>query len=187
MKNRIVILLLIQMIVASCGSYQKYEPLNVFLETELKKDQKAILVKDKSSNKNTLRIFFRGDGNMEIEEKYRSRLFNQKDYETMYNQYATDSIQKPWTPNDFPKLNLIFENKLGLWNTSFLDKYEASPLDVYFLSEPLFYKNKEYIMFYFDRGNTNDISGTYVHQVIVMKKVDGKWQVIERIADYVYY
>jgi len=85
---------------------------------------------------------------------------------------------------DFPDYNFIYENKKGLWNFSFLDKYSNNSMKVYFISEPLYYDNQKYILFEFAAGIT-DVGGIQRNQVVVMTKRNNKWEVVETIDDYI--
>ncbi|GAA6767677.1 hypothetical protein AAFH68_36270 [Flavobacterium sp. CGRL1] len=186
MNRKIILVLLIQFTISSCSS--KYAPITAFLETKHKKNESVIIIKEKADISNALRIFYGGDKSMEIQKSSRSKFFDQKDYETMYSQYSKDTIKKYWQPKDFPDFDFIFENRLGMWNTKFLDKYEHKPALIFSISEPIFYRNKEYVMFYFSRGSTGDIQGlTHESKTIIMRKINGKWEIADQVSDYIYH
>ena len=111
-------------------------------------------------------------------------MFNDKAWKELYKNYSNDTIIKYWNTNDFPDYNFIYENKKDLWNFSFLDKYQNNSMKVYFISEPLYYDNKKYILFEFAEAIT-DIGGIQRNQVIVMTKRKNKWEIVETIYDYI--
>lgn len=186
MNKKTILILLIQVTILSCSS--KYAPINAFLKTKTANNENVIIIKEKADVSNALRIFYGGDKSMEIQENSRSKFFDQKDYEIMYTSYSKDTIKKYWQPKDFPEFDFIFENRLGMWNTKFLDKYEQKPALVFSISEPVFYRNKEYVLFYFSRGSTGDIQGlTHESKTIIMKKVNGNWEIADQVSDYIYH
>lgn len=191
MKRKIAILVVLQALLLSCSSakHNKYEPISTFLKTKITKNENVVLVKEKASIDNALRIFYRGDKNIvEIEKNYRSKFFDQKDYEIMYARYVNDTVTKYWEPKNFSAFNFTFENKLGMWNTKFLDKYERNSTQIFSISDPIFYKNKKFVLFYFSRGSTNDIGGlTHESKTIIMQKIKGKWQIADEVSDYIYH
>ncbi|OIV40381.1 hypothetical protein [Flavobacterium johnsoniae] len=188
------ILIIITLFALSCASAQyveSYEPINVFLETQkLEKGREYILQRDKADNIQALRIFNGGLGEEHIIDSKdpidpTDGLFVEKHWKKMYKQYAQDTISKYWKKEDFPAYNFILENGTGLTlKESFLRKYINSRInEMIILSEPMYYMNKRYIMFYYAKVYF-DSSGS--SQVIIMKKENGKWVVVREIGDYIY-
>jgi len=194
MKHLKKILIIIPLFTLSCSSVQyveNYEPINVFLETKnLEKGREYILLHDKINNLAPLRLFNGGEGEEHIIDPrdpidYTDGLFVEKHWKKMYKQYAQDTIPKYWKKEDFPRFNFILENKKGLLGYDFMNRYLNTRIDtIVKISEPMYYMNKKYIMFYFEVAS---FFGTLSPEVVIMKKENGKWVVVREIGDYTYY
>ena len=194
MKYLKKISLVIPFFILSCSSklyVESYDPINAFLDTQnMDKNKVYILQSDKELNKQTLRIFNGGEGSVHIIDPtdpidYTDGLFVEKYWKKMYTEYASDTIKKYWTKEDFPLYNFILEKGTGLTlQESFLKKYMNSRInEMIILSEPIYYRNKKYIMFYYLKVNFES-SGT--SQVVIMKKENNKWVVAKIVGDYIY-
>lgn len=194
MKQLKKIFAIISFFFLSCASAQyleSYEPISVFLETQkIVKGRKYILQADKASNKQALRIFNGGEGPDHVEElnvpiDYRDGLFVDKYWKKMYQEYANDTLKKYWKKEDFPGFDFIFEDGEGLFKYDFMNRYIGTGLDeAIILSEPMYYMNKKYIMFYYAKVYSTG-GGNY--STVIMKKENDKWVVVKVIGDYVYY
>ncbi len=167
------------------------EPINVFLETQkINKNKKIILQKDKISNSEALRIFNGGEGIEHVLDPidkidYTGGLFEKKHWEKMYKTYINDTIPKYWKKEDFPQYNFILENKKGLFNEAFYNRYLDSGINnIIQISEPMYYMNKKYIIFFYNLGY---FDSSVQLQVVVMTKEKDNWVVVRIIGDYVYY
>ncbi|MDQ8010909.1 MAG: hypothetical protein REI96_00570 [Flavobacterium nitrogenifigens] len=132
---------------------------------------------DKADNKQALRIFNGDEGAEHIVDPrnpidYTDGFFVEKYWKEMYREYANDTIKRYWKKEDFPAYNFILEKGTGLTlKESFLRKYMNSRIDeVIILSEPMYYMNKKYIMFFY--GNVL-MTSTGSYQVVIMKKENG--------------
>ena len=194
MKNLKKILIIIPLFTLSCASAQyveNYEPINVFLETQkLEKGREYILQLEKANNTQALRLFNRGEGAEHVIDPTdpidpTDGLFEEKHWKKMYNQYAQDTIPKYWKKDNFPAYNFTLEKKDGLLKLDFMNRYLNSRTEtVIILSEPMYYMNQKYIMFYF---NKLSFFGDTKPQVVIMKKENGKWVIVREIGDYIYY
>lgn len=195
MKQLKKIFLLIPFFILSCTSAQyveNYEPINVFLSTQkLINPSKYILQADKEINKQALRIFNGSEGVEHVIDPkdptnyYTGGLFVEKYWQKMYNQYANDTLKKYWKKEDFPKFDFILEKGTGLiLKESFLRKYIDTDIhEMIIISEPMYYMNKKYIIFYYAKVS---FESSGIPRVIVMKKEQNKWVVDRIIADYIY-
>lgn len=187
MKNKLILILIIfnSVISYSQKKCEMYDCINAYLEIKgVNKKDPSVLIRQKESNKTVLRIFYGGDSISNYVNNYRSPLFNDIAWKELSQKYLNDTISSNWNANDFPEYNFIYENKKGLWNFSFLDKYSNNSMKVYFISEPLYYDNQKYILFEFAEGIT-DVGGIQRNQVVVMTKRNNKWEVVETIDDYI--
>lgn len=194
MKQLKKTLLIIPFFIFSCGSNQylkSYEPINVFLGTQkIDKDKKYILQSDKADNKQALRIFNGEEGAEHVIDPtdpidYTHGLFVEKHWKKIYAQYAKDTLKRYWKKADFPDYNFILEKGTGLTlKESFLKKYINSGInEMIIISEPMYYMNKKYIMFYYEKLYFESNGSP---QVVIMKKVKKKWVVVRTIGDYIY-
>jgi hypothetical protein len=189
-----IFILFLFAIISSCASkkyIENYEPINVFLETQkIDKNKKIILQRDKVNNAQTLRLFNRGEGIEHVIDPidkidYTGGLFVEKHWKKMYNTYINDTIPKYWKKEDFSSYNFILENKKGLLTESFYNRYLDSRINnIIQISEPMYYMNKKYIIFYY---NYASFVGDTKPQVVIMTKENGKWVVVRIIGDYIYY
>lgn len=183
-------ILLFPFFIFSCvPSYLKsYEPINVFLKSEKINNKEKFILKIKESNSQTLRIFNRGEGSEHVPSNsgfngmdYTSKLFALKQWRKMYSKYSQDTLKRDWRKDNFPENEFIEMDRRLLFTSVFFKKY-PNVHDVIILSEPIYYWNKNYIMFYYSVDNYL-MSGS-VPIVVVMKKVKQKWVLVEKIGDY---
>lgn len=187
MKNIIILISIItsSLISNAQNTVTDYDCINAYLDSRNINPKKPnMVIKEKDNNKGALRIFYGGDELSHYSNNYRSPLFNQKAWEEMYKIYSNDTIPRTWKPIDFPNYNFIYQEKKGLWNFEFFDKYERSPMNVYLISEPMYYNQNKYVIFEFSEGITGT-GGIQRNQIIIMKKNKDKWEVVETIYDYI--
>ena len=165
----------------------KHEALNAYFETIVKDAAQTIYVaKEKINSNETLTIF---ESNVKMindpvnNYKAYTKLFNWKDFEKMKKKYKNSCSpgkriwcnDRFWTKKDFKYNKIIFENM----NTTkeiepILEKYNNFNIKVYGFSEPIYYQNKQYIVFTFNKLSLNS-SGL---DIIIMRKIKGKWVVM---------
>lgn len=192
MKQLKIIFIIIPFFIFSCTSVkyiEDYEPINVFLETQkIDKNKKHILQVDKAPNKQALRIFNGEVGAEHILDPtdpidYTDGLFVEKHWEKMYKQYIQDTIKKYWKKEDFPEYDFILEDGKGLFKYDFMVRYIGTGLDdAILISEPMYYMNRKYIMFYYSTAHSTGGSRSYT---VIMKKE--KWVVVRQMGDYLFH
>ncbi len=168
MKKIHKILLFIPLLFLSCASpyLKSYDPINEFLKTQKKEQNtKYILQSDKESNKQALRIFNGDRGPEHIYDPTdpidrTSGLFVEREWKKMYAQYANDTIKKYWKKEDFPENDFILEKGEGL--TRIEKYYNSLDYKIISISEPIYYSNKKYIMFYYCEANFIGYSNSHV-------------------------
>ena len=186
--------LVVPFFILSCASAQyveSYDPINVFLETQkLEKGREYILQREKINNTEALRLFNDGEGAEHIIDStdpidYTDGLFVEKHWKKMYKQYAQDTMSKYWKKEDFPAHNFILEDKDGLLKLDFMNRYLNSRIEtIVMLSEPMYYMDNKYIMFYFNKVS---FFGDTKPQLVIMKKEKGTWSIVRIMGDYIYY
>ncbi|TPG44343.1 hypothetical protein [Flavobacterium pectinovorum] len=191
LKNTLIIIPFFTLSCASAQYVESYDPINVFLETQkLEKGKEYILQREKINNTEALRLFNGGEGAEHIIDStdpidYTDGLFVEKHWKKMYKQYAQDTISKYWKKQDFPAYNFILEDKNGLLKLDFMNRYLNSRIEtIVMLSEPMYYMDKKYIMFYFNKVS---FFGDTKPQLVIMKKEKGIWSIVRIMGDYIYY
>lgn len=188
LKNRLLFILPFFVISYVSAQYvENSEPINVFLDTlKINKNKKYILQANKGPNIVALEIFNGGEGPDPLREQnvpldYREGLFVEKYWREMYNSYVNDTIKKYWKKEDFPKYDFFIEEGTRLtFEEAISQKYINTRVEeVIIISEPMYYMDRKYIMFYFNRAS---FFGTSRPEVVIMEKEKGKWLVIKRIA-----
>ena len=187
MKTKLILVLIVVNSFVSCAqtNLKNYQCIEDYLQSRgIDNKRQAMVIKEKEKNKSSLRIFYGGDEISNYSINYRTPLFEEQAWKIMYKTYSADTIVKHWKSADFPNYNFIFQNRKGLWTFNFFDKYENNQMDVYFISEPMYYKNDKYIIFEFSEGITGT-SGIQRNQIIIMTKENDKWKVVETVYDYI--
>lgn len=188
MKKEIFITLLIILLISSCSSTKdKHQALNDYFNTIIKDTSKEIIIiKDKINSNQTIEIFKVNDVIIAIDSegngKTNTTLYNEKYWNKMYEKYAinyktgknTWFVNKYWSIDDFDYKKIIFEDSYVGKADAFLEKYDYKPsIDIYSFSEPIFYRNKEFLVFTVNKSATPiGNSSTYI---VIMKKKRGKW------------
>ncbi|KUJ60271.1 hypothetical protein AR687_19195 [Flavobacteriaceae bacterium CRH] len=185
-----IILILFLFFFLSCASpyLKSYEPVNTFLELENVSSKKNYILRVKESNNQTLRIFNRGEGSKHKvypnKTDYTSELFNEKHWRKLYLKYANDTIKKYWKNEDFPKYRFVEGKREQLFTYTFSKKYPdlKDVENVVVLSEPIYYYNKRYVMFFYHIDDYLFSGNPQI--VVVMKREGNKWILVEKIGDY---
>lgn len=187
------IFIIIPFFIFSCTSVkyiEDYEPINVFLETQkIDKNKKHILQVDKAPNKRALRIFNGEEGAEHILDPtdpidYTDGLFVEKHWKKMYKQYAQDTLKRYWKKEDFPEYDFILEDGKGLFNYDFEMRHLGARFqEATIISEPMYYMNRKYIMFYYSKAYS---TGGGKSSTVIMKKEKENWVIVRVIGDNVY-
>ncbi|WP_202701096.1 hypothetical protein [Flavobacterium sp. UGB4466] len=185
----------------------KYEAINTYLSLIVRDTTKTIaIVKEKISPNEALRLFSGGKLNNVpfsrvngIEERaggILEPLYKEKYFQKMRRKYQDDRNEgrfgfaknTKWNSADFKLQNIYFE----VFDTIMFKK-EKSGQQIYKyetllipLSEPMYYKNNDYLTVGVAVQKSNPIYNLNYY-VIVMKKVNNRWTVIEKGQPYQYY
>jgi hypothetical protein len=170
----------------------KYCALNDFFDTKIKDHSKKIVVMSTKINTDmTLRMIKINQiltidsitkKNI-IEDKF---FYNEEEWVKTIKKYSKSSIEEIedaksrggeccWNPDDFNYKNIIFEN-LRQGTPEYEKKYISSPFyDCYYFSDPIFYKNKEHLVFTVGEASLFGGLGSAFYIVIMKKNKNGKW------------
>lgn len=186
LKSSILFLLL-----SSCAVLEKTSnPLEQFIKTELAQGQEIVIIKDKVNTRTVMRILYGNDNPSEDYENSipvdsgRSKLLTAKDWKEIYRGKISDKVAGKWKNTDFSNLKFVFENQVGLWNNNFLARYSENQKRIIWLSEPIYYVKKKYLIFYYAVGTTS-IPGSNERNVVIIAKESDRWKTVEIIEDYV--
>lgn len=180
---------------------EKYAVINDYLDSQIKDRSKKIMIFSKKTNTNvTLKILRLNDIYVldSITWKYNEdkTFYKESEWEIARKKYSKNSIAEIenatdkageccWVAKNFNYKNVIFE-ELQPGSTAFIEKYMSSKIapivknvdslahyKLYSFSEPIYYQNKEYLIFTFYKSDLSGLSGSSI--IIIYKKKNGKW------------
>ena len=171
---------------------EKHAVVSDFLDTKIKDRSKKIMIHSKKVNINmTLRILRLNDiyvlDSSDNTKGYEDKTFyKEAEWEIARKKYSKNSVTEIenatfkggeccWTAENFNYKNIIFE-ELEFGTPAYEKKY-FSGLDNYddfYFSEPIYYKNKEYLIFTFSHGCVFPTEN-YSTSIIIYQKKNGKW------------
>ena len=175
---------------------EKYAVINDFLETKIKDSSKKIMIHSKKINTNmTLRILKLNDiyvlDSIDRTKNYEDKTFyKEADWEIARKKYSKNSVTEIenatfrggeccWVEENFNYKNFIFE-ELDFGTPAYEKKYFFSlneygyEFEDFYISEPIYYQNKEYLIFTFSHGKVFPTL-SYSTNIIIYKKKNGKW------------
>jgi hypothetical protein len=202
MKNTFACLLIMILLISSCSSVKEnLSPINTYLKSKLEKNELVIIIENKINNNYTIDTFTEratrpiNPNTIEnsivlkpllYEEKYRSQM-NEK-----YRNQNTDEIwlkNRLWSQNDFIDIKIKFVKEDVFPKPYVYNEYMKDKMDeaiVFSFSEPIFYKNKKYVLFA-KAETTSKKQFINPNSIVVMKKKSGKWIIIQEIISGDYY
>lgn len=202
MKNTFAFLFILISIISSCSSTKvKFSPINTYLNSKLVNNEVVIVVENKINNNYTIdllkeRSIISLDGNtLENSIAEKSTLYVEKYWLKMNKKYRNQNTEgiwlknRLWSKNDFIDFKIKFIKEENFPKPYVYNEYMADKMTeviVFSFSEPLFYKNKKYVLF--AKGETTTKKQfIYPNSIVVMKKENGKWIVIQEITNGDYY
>lgn len=214
MKKQLLILLSNIGLFSSCAPSKtdKYNSLNDFLDTKIKDESEKIIIIKKKENLDKVIKIFRGDflefadsyGLVRLEKPIKEGgidfpLYDERNWRKMKKRYGSTKGNSTfnfgyWNENDFKHKKVEFVNRIEFWKkikSIYLSfqyyKRDKSIKKIYAFSTPILYK-KDYLTFLVFEGN-NDFSpmSNGDDYVVVMKKITGKWVVIQKGYDNIHH
>ncbi len=180
MKNLLISFILISLL-SSCSSNKAI--LSYMSQQEDKESSNKIVVFDKKvSIKQTLYTvsISNQSTNNGIVNYSRSKNYNSTDFTNLFRKYINDTLTDTWSSKDFKKFKIeIIDNSLEYLKKENSTMGFKKKNVFYAFSKPLFYKNKRLILFYVSKAF--NIGSIEFSGVVVMKKTNGKWEIIETI------
>lgn len=175
---------------------EKYAVINDFLDTKIKDRFKKIMIHSKKINTNmTLRILRLNDiyvlDSLDRTKNYEDKTFyKEAGWEIARKKYSKNSVTEIenatdrggeccWVAENFNYKNFIFE-ELDFGTSAYEKKYffglneYGYEFEDFYISEPIYYQNKEYLIFTFSYGRVFPPID-YGTNIIIYKKKNGKW------------
>jgi hypothetical protein len=177
------ILVIFTFFIFSCGHspYLKdYEAVRVFMIKEKIDSSKTyILQKEKVDNKNVISDFkdYKSSGPYFDSNFNAIPYHNEKEFKKMSHKYINDTIKKYWEKDDFVNFNFIIKKSEELRNDSLQNKNKI------YISEPMFFWKKKYLIFNFYILNY----GGGISKLVFMKKENNLWKVDKVISSDVFF
>ena len=180
---------------------EKYAVINDYLDSQIRDRSKKIMILSKKTNTNvTLKILRLNDiyvrDSITLNYSQDKTFYKESEWEIVRKKYSKNSIAEIenatdrageccWVAENFNYKNVIFE-ELQPGSTAFMEKYMSSKIvpivqnvdsiahyKLYSFSEPIYYQNRECLIFTFYKGDLLGLGGSSV--IVIYKKKNGKW------------
>jgi hypothetical protein len=177
MKNTILFLI-IYLVTLSCNSIK---PITIYLNEEIRLNKtngyESTLIIKKNSINRVLKIY--SDKEELKGRNYISKNYTDADDNYLLQKYSDDTITEYWTKKEIQNFNFDSTITNRIKNIKHIKNY------YYGVSKPFFLKNRNIVLFNCNRSCC--MLDPSVDFVIIMKKVDGKWVVLEKVKDQAIY
>lgn len=190
--KRLTLYILLSIITVSCSStIQKSkkvqnQPITDYLET-IDRDSVIFIHEDKLPRSRAIRTMETGSLPDPIYRKYavnflESEYYKEDAWKSLKKKYGNDTIRGKWSKNDFTLPHEIISLKYVIEQRFNLEAYETQRR-FYVFSDILYYDNNQYAMFSIKLHRITVISGTFEDVLIIMKKKNGKWVLVDKILN----
>ena len=175
---------------------EKYAVINDFLDTKIKDRFKKIMIHSQKINTDmTLRILRLNEiyalDSIDRTKNYEDKTFyKEANWEIGRKKYSKNSVTEIenasfrggeccWVAENFNYKNFIFE-ELDFGTPAYEKKYffglneYGYEFEDFYISQPMYYQNKEYLIFTFSHGSVFPPL-EYATRIIIYKKKNGKW------------
>lgn len=202
MKNTFACLLIVTLLISSCSSIKEnLSPINTYLKSKIENNEVVIVIENKINNNYTIDLFKERAispinlNTIENSIVLKPLLYEEKYWSQMNKKYRnqnTDKIwlkNRLWSQNDFNDIKIKFVKEDVFPKPYVYNEYMTVKMDeaiVFSFSEPIFYKNKKYVLFA-KAETTSKKQFINPNSIVVMKKENGKWFVIQEIMNGEYY
>lgn len=193
------ITLIISLFISNCATIKsKNAPINDYLTSLDLKNKKIIIIQEKINNNITIGIFkgetlYFAKPSIKIKgEGVQKPIYDEVLWENMKKKYEDLNHHdywikgKYWTKNEFKHNDITFIKLEKFPNPGKYEKFDFKEiLDVFSFSEVIYYNNKKYAVFTLQKTNT-DVLFIGKASILLMKKINSKWEVIEEVSDGIY-
>lgn len=169
----------------------KKQAINDFLHTIITDyNQKIFIIREKTSTNQVIDIFkgktykdsLTNKWKRDEREEIKPPLYNEKDWAKMKKEYYhKDKADNFWSSDDFNYKHIEF-----LSGHSFIEfivnhsEHHLPKINIFSFSEPIYYSGKKYLVFKVGQGSTESINGITDNYLIIMKKENEKWIIINK-------
>lgn len=171
----------------SCASGQylkNYKPIKVFLKQEkIDTSEDYMLQIEKVDNKTVLTDFneFKSAPPY-FDSNFKQIAFhNDKQYKKMCHTYLNDTLKRYWKKDEFLEFNFKVPKKQVTTSDSIYN--DLSNQNKVYISEPMYYWSRKYLIFSYGIYNYNGGA----KKLIFMKKEKGKWKIDKILSTDVYF
>ncbi|RZJ66558.1 MAG: hypothetical protein EOO50_09300 [Flavobacterium sp.] len=178
--------LIFMLATCSCASLKNYNAIEKYLMDIV--SNKTLLVSEKLSNTNTLRILYESeDINKDYDHEIpvdgnRSKVLDQVIWNKIFDT-SNNEVSTIWNSSELSKIELEQVSQKELWNSAFLNKYTGNSKKILWVSDVIYYKPKKMAIFSYKTGNT-DTPGSSESAAVIMVFEKDKWRFLEKIYDY---
>lgn len=193
------ITLIISLFISNCSTIKsKNAPINDYLTSLDLKNKKIIIIQEKINNNITIGIFkgetldFADPNTIIKGEGVQKPIYDEILWENMKKKYEDLNHHdywikgKYWTKNEFKHNDITFIKLEKFPNPGKYEKFDFKEiLDAFSFSEVIYYNNKKYAVFTLQKTNT-DVLFIGKASILLMKKINSKWEVIQEVDDGIY-
>ena len=198
MRN-LVLYILLSIITVSCNNMKtnksnalKNQPIIDYIESIIKKDSIILVHERKLSTTRAIKTMEIGRLPDKKNRKYaanflESEYYKEKAWKALNKKYGSDTIVGKWNKNDFTFPNKIISHEyvMEVFNNpkSYINKKKRR---VFAFSDVLYYEKNQYAMFSINIAGNIVLSESIEDALIIMKKKDGKWIMIDKMQNNVF-
>jgi hypothetical protein len=173
----------------------KKQAMNDFLHSIVPDyNQKIFIIKEKTSTNHVIDIFkgktskdsITNEYKRDEREEIKPPLYNEADWAKMKKKYyrkaeESTTANNLWISTDFNYKHVEFFSAHSF--IEFIVHYSEQHLpitSIFSFSEPIYYSGKKYLVFKVGQGTTESINGLTDNYLIIMKKQNNKWIVVNK-------
>lgn len=192
MRN-LILYIVLSIFTVSCSStikksgVVKNQPIIDYIESTPDRDSIVFIHENKLSRSRAVRTMETGTMLDSAYEKYavdfsESEYYKEDAWKSLNKKYSNDTIVGKWNESDFIFPNELIDLEYVIKQRYNIEAYESQKR-FYIFSDILYYDNNRYAMFSVKLHRITVISATYKDALIIMKKKNRKWVVIDKIQN----
>lgn len=195
MKKYCIYIIIYCFLISSCSTrFDRNSVINDYLSSSVKDTTKEIIIVTEKINPNQIIEIFQGtisensENMLERDGGVPASLYNDKDWKEMKNTYSSKSTvnsnfwmtNESWNKNNFKMQKITFENYKEVLKKLEKRLYSNdSEIKIFSFSDPIYYKKKKYLVVAVSLATTKT-AGFYSSFILIMKKVNGRWVIINK-------
>lgn len=157
-------------------------------------NQQIFIIKEKTNTNHVIDIFkgktskdsLTNQYKRDEREEIKPPLYNEEDWAKMKKEYYQKAEENTitnnlWLHTDFHYKHIEFFSAHSFIEFIVNHSEQHRPItNIFSFSEPIYYSGKKYLVFKVGKGTTESINGLTDNYLIIMKKKNGKWVVINK-------